>query len=158
MKRYTYLFAIALCSLTGCEPDDLCLVETPGTPQLIIVFYDMTQPENKKQVPNLQVKGLNLDSEIHNGTTDSIAIPLKVIGIESNFVFTKSENNNVDFEESITFKYDSFDRFISRACGYQKNFTNISLERSNPPKWIESINIITDTISDIKNTHVKILH
>lgn len=157
MKRYTYLFGLVLCSLTGCEPDDICLAETPGTPQLILVFYDASQPENKKEVLNLQVKGVDLDTDIHNGTVDSIAVPLKINDDMTSLVFTKSDNNML-LEESITFTYSSYDRFISRACGYQKNFTTLGAERSNPAVWIENVEILTDTISDIKTTHVKILH
>ena len=157
MKRYTYLFALAVCSFISCEPDDICLAETPGTPQLVVVFYNALQPENKKEVPDLQVKGLELDDVFHNGTSDSIAIPLKTKVLMTDFVFTKTENDVV-FEEEITFKYSGYDRFISRACGYQKNFTNVRSERINTATWIESIEVLTDTISDIKTTHVKILH
>ena len=157
MKRLTYLFALALCSLTGCEPDDICLAETPGTPQLVVVFYDALQPEIKKEASNLQVKGFGFETEIHNGTTDSIVIPLRTIENETAFVFTKTEND-IAFEEEITFKYETYDRFISRACGYQKNFTNIRSERLNSIVWINDIEIIKDSISDTNNTHVKILH
>ena len=157
MKRLTYLFALALCSLTGCEPDDICLAETPGTPQLVVVFYDALQPEIKKEASNLQVKGFGFETEIHKGTTDSIVIPLRTIENETAFVFTKTEND-IAFEEEITFKYETYDRFTSRACGYQKNFTNIRSERLNSIVWINDIEIIKDSISDTKNAHIKILH
>ncbi len=157
MKRNTYILALAICSFFGCEPDDICLAETPGTPQLVVVFYDAAQPENKKGVPNLQVKGLGMDIEIHSGTTDSISIPLKTNDIETNFVFTKTENS-INIQEAVTFKYNSYDHFISRACGYQKNFTNLRLENINSFEWINDIKILNDSISDTKVTHVKILH
>ena len=157
MKRYAFLFVLMVCSLSSCEPDDICLAETPGTPQLIFVFYDALQPGIKKEVPNLQVKGVGLDTDIHSGTTDSIAVPLKINDNMTTVMFTKTDNN-ILLEESIRFTYNSYDRFISRACGYQKNFTTLGAERSNPAIWIENIEILTDTISDIKTTHVKILH
>ncbi len=157
MKRYAFLFVLMVCSLSSCEPDDICLAETPGTPQLILVFYDALQPESKKEVPNLQVKGVGLDTDIHSGTTDSIAVPLKINDNMTTVMFTKTDNN-ILLEESIRFTYSSYDRFISRACGYQKNFTTLVAEHSNPAIWIENIEILTDTISDIKTTHVKILH
>lgn len=157
MKKLVYLFAFVLAGFISCEPDDICLAETPGTPSLIIVFYDNDQPESKKEVPNLQVKGLGLEAEFYSGTTDSIAIPLKINENATDFLLSKTEND-ILFEESITFKHDSYDRFLSRACGYQKIFTNLSTERTNSIVWIESIEIVTDTISDINNTHVKILH
>ena len=157
MRRYTYLFAIAIYGLVSCEPDDICLAETPGTPKLIIVFYDNAQPDTKKEVSNLQITGVGLDTAYHNSTTDSIAIPLKANETSTAYSFIKTEND-VAFEESVTFKYESYNIFISRACGYKKSFINVSAERSNNAVWIEKIEIITDTISDIKNTHVKILH
>jgi len=157
MRLFTYLFAIAACGLMGCEPDDICLAETPGTPKVSVVFYDHEQPENKKEVPNLNVTGLGVETAFHSGTTDSIAIPLKTNDISTTFNFTKSENNS-DFEESLTFKYDSYDVFISRACGYKKAFVNLSAERQNNSVWIKKIEIITDTISVTNSIDVKILH
>jgi len=157
MRIFTYLFAISACSLIGCEPDDICLAETPGTPKVTVVFYDHQQPENKKEVPNLNVIGLGMDTAFHSGTTDSIAIPLKTNEISTTFNFTKSEND-IDFEESLKFKYDSDDLFSSRACGYKKAFVNLSAERQNNSVWIKKIEILTDTISAIKSTNVKILH
>ena len=156
MRIQSYLFALAFI-LLGCEPDDICLAETPGTPQLIVVFYDKVQSEDKKQVSNLQITGLGSETTLFNGTTDSIAIPLKVKENSTTFIFTKTAND-VSLEETITFNYDSNDHFISRACGYQKIFTNVTSERLNRVVWIESIEIINNSISDTKHTHVKILH
>ena len=78
MKSYTYLFVIIICSLTSCEPDDICLEGISGTPNLIVVFYDSAQPENKKEVSNLKITGVGVETALHSGSTDSIAIPLKL--------------------------------------------------------------------------------
>jgi len=157
MKRYAYLLLLIACSLLGCEPDDICLAETPGTPQLIIVFYDKANPNTKKEVLDLQVKDMGSDALIHNGTTDSIALPLKTKELSTSFFLTKIENS-VSYNETLTLNYDTYDSFISRACGYKTNFTKLVYDPLNSASWIEGVIIVTDSISDIKTTHVKILH
>lgn len=157
MKRQTYLIAVLIISLLGCEPDDICLEETPGTPEVIVVFYDNNNPEVKKEVPNLQVKGVDFEAIIHEGTTDSISIPLKTLLSSSSFKLSKTENST-SFEDIVTFNYNSFDRFISRACGYKTTFKNVTVNQSNITSWIKNIELLTDSISDNKSTHVKILH
>lgn len=157
MKQYTYLLSVFLMGLFGCEPDDICLPETPGTPELIVVFYNETEPDAKKEVPDLQVKGLDSENVFHNGTTDSIAIPLKANEFETAFLFTKTENAII-YEEPFSLTYDAYDTFISRACGYKTNFKNLNFDDSNPSVWIKNVEVITDTISNNYNIHVKILH
>jgi hypothetical protein len=131
--------------IAGCEPDDICIEGIPGTPQLIIVFYDNDNPDQAKE------------ELLYDGTTDSIAIPLKIKENSSTFSFISTDNNTI-FEELLRVDYTTNDEFISRACGFKTSYKNISISHLNSATWIKNIKIITDSISNINKAHVKILH
>lgn len=157
MKKNIVHLLLLLTAFTSCEPDDICLAETVGTPELILVFYDNLQPDVKKEVPDLQIKGIGMDAIIHSGTTDSISVPLQTLTNSTTFLFTKTEND-LPVEETVLVNYQTFDVFISRACGFKTNFKNLTINTSNPSVWIKKTEIISDSISDVNTIHVKILH
>lgn len=157
MNKYSYFIALLATAFFSCEPDDICLAETPGTPNLIVVFYDETNPEVKKSVTDLQVKGIDTEGIAHTGTTDSILIPLKTKLSTTSFVFTTT-TNNTSSADTITLNYNTQDVFISRACGYKTTFTNLTSELSNSAILIKNVETVNTSISDSKTTHVKILH
>jgi hypothetical protein len=147
-----------LLCLCACEPDDICLEGTPGTPQLIVVFYDKNQPESKKSVSNLQVKGTDMETLLYDDAAlDSIALPLKTLTNSTSFSL-KATQNGIAAEDIITFNYNPKDKFISRACGYKTIFDNLTISTANTLNFINNIELITNSISDNNNTHVKILH
>jgi hypothetical protein len=157
MKQFLILGAVVLLCLCACEPDDICLEGTPGTPQLIVVFYDKDQPDTRKLVPDLQVKGVDIETLLYDATTDSIALPLRTLTNSASFSLKATQNGSAA-EDFITFNYTSEDEFISRACGYKTIFDNLTFSTTNSFNWIDNIEIINTSISDNKNTHVKILH
>ncbi len=157
MNKYSYFILLLATAFFSCEPDDICLAETPGTPNLIVVFYNEANPEVKKSVTDLQVKGVGTEGIAHTGTADSIVIPLKTKLYSTSFVFTTTVNNTSS-SDTLTLNYDTQDVFISRACGYKTTFTNLTSELSNSAVWIKKIEIVNTSISDSKTTHVKILH
>ena len=157
MKQFLTLSAVVLLCLCACEPDDICLEGTPGTPQLIVVFYDKNQPESKKSVSNLQVKGTDMETLLYDATLDSIALPLKTLTNSTSFSLKATQNGSAA-EDIITFNYTSEDEFISRACGYKTIFDNLTFSTTNSFNWIDNVEIINTSISDNNNTHVKILH
>ena len=157
MKKPLTIFTLLILCLTACEPDDICLEGTPGSPKLIVVFYDKNQTDTKKSVTDLQIKGVNREILLYDSTTDSIALPLKTILSSTSFSFIATQNGNT-LEDIIIFNYDPEDKFISRACGFKTRFNNLTFSTSNTLNWVEFIEILTDSISDTNNTHVKILH
>ena len=157
MKRIYYRFLLCMFLIAGCEPDDICIEGISGTPQLIIVFYDNDNPDQAKEVSGLQVKGMGKEELLYDGTTDSIAIPLKIKENSSSFSFISTDNNTI-FEELLRVDYTTNDEFISRACGFKTSYKNISISHLNSAAWIKNIKIITDSISNINKAHVKILH
>jgi len=157
MKQFLTLSAVVLLCLCACEPDDICLEGTPGTPQLIVVFYDKNQPESKKSVSNLQVKGTDMETLLYDATLDSIALPLKTLTNSTSFSL-KATQNGIDAEDIIAFNYNPKDEFISRACGYKTIFDNLTISTANTWNWIQDVEIINTSIPYNYNTHVKILH
>jgi len=157
MNKYSYIIVLLAAAFFSCEPDDICLAETPGTPNLIVVFYDEANPEVKKSAIDLQVKGIDKEGIAHTGTTDSILIPLKTKLSTTSFVFTTTINNTSS-TDTITVNYNTQDVFISRACGFKTIFINLTSELSNSAVWIKKLEILNNSISDSKTTHVKILH
>ena len=157
MKKLSTLIVVALLSLTSCEPDDICLEDTPRTPKLIVVFYDKNQSDSKKSITDLQVKGMDMEGILYNTTTDSIALPLKTLAGSTSFSLTATQNGNAA-EDIITFNYDPEDQFISRACGYKTIFNNLTFSTGNTLNFISEIEILTNSISISNNIHVKILH
>jgi hypothetical protein len=157
MKKLSTLIVLALLSLTSCEPDDICLEDTPRTPKLIVVFYDKNQSDSKKSITDLQVKGMDMEGILYNTTTDSIALPLKTLAGSTSFSLTATQNGNAT-EDIITFNYDPEDQFISRACGYKTIFNNLTFSTGNTLNFISEIEILTTSISISNNIHVKILH
>ena len=157
MKKLLTLIAVLILCPTACEPDDICLEGTTGSPNLIVVFYDKNQTDTKKSVTDLQIKGLDMETLLYDSTTDSISLPIKTISNSTSFSLIATQNGNT-LEDIITFNYDPEDKFISRACGFKTRFNNLTFSTSNTLNWVEFIEILTDSISDTNNTHVKILH
>ena len=173
MSKYLFLFLIIL-TIYNCESDDICPESTLTTPRLIVTFYDVDNPEERKNIESLGVyivknSELMLINEINSINTDSIAIPLRDDESISNFKFCK------DFSEDITvipsglpnhvyFDYEISESFVSRACGFINNY-NLSVALPYDPfetpgntNWISEVIILNDSVTNENQSHVKILH
>ena len=104
MKKLLTLIAVLILCLTACEPDDICLEGTTGSPNLIVVFYDKNQTDTKKSVTDLQIKGLDMETLLYDSTTDSISLPIKTISNSTSFSLIATQNGNT-LEDIITFNY-----------------------------------------------------
>ncbi len=148
-------------ALNSCEPDDICLSTIADTPKMVIVFYDDSNGL-KKEVKNLQIKGLENSNIYYQKTTDSITIPLKNLDKTTAYSLTKnhSENTNqTENSDNILINYEYNHVFISRACGYISNYdlNKIVIENDNS-NWIIRSQITNPNIYDEKSIHVKIFH
>lgn len=178
MKKYYYLGITLLASmltvfLMSCERDDICTEDTLTTPQLIVTFYDIDNPEELKSVESLRITdedGANIYTTGDRTTRDSIAIPLRILSDLTSYQFiVNSEDDDSDMEigntDLITFQYTTEEIFLSRACGYIANFTlnetdgvSITTDTDN---WIDPVNgieIVNANIQDETSAHVKIYH
>ena len=72
MGLFIWMFLIPLIS---CEKDDVCNEGTPGTPRLIIRFYDHENPTTFKGLPGIFVQEVKQENPIYYTEFDSIAIP-----------------------------------------------------------------------------------
>ncbi len=116
---------------------------------------------NKKISPWIIIKPIGNDKEIQKGGDESLALPLDLQEIVTQFEFIQnsgSENENID---TLQINYGRIDKFINRACGYRANFileplSAIILNSGN--NWIKGFIILKDTVSDEKAAHLGILH
>jgi hypothetical protein len=146
--------------LLSCEKDDICLEGTPATPRMIILFKDHENPQSKKQVTKLLIKGLGQVDSLTIFSGDSIAIPLR-----NNYEFTQYEftlnTSSPTLSDSLQINHRQFDIYINRACGYKSNFileNPFYYKLTNGDGWIKSIEKIRDTLSDEKKSHLAIYH
>jgi len=174
------LCLLLLCSLllTNCERDDICPEETPTTPQLIIRFYDLANPENFKNVPNFRIQGVGNENilGIYAGTsaTDSIVLPLRTDTMMTAYSlhkeYTYDDNDTPDDtsddiiggnEDIITINYDTESIYVSRACGYKTVFRNVEISvNDDGDAWIELVQPVND-IQSVENetaAHFNIWH
>lgn len=160
------IFLIALAILLfSCENDDICV--EPNTPRLIIRFYDIDNPNNKKAVPFLGVKldgqeAYYVDSGISQ-SPDSITIPLEVVKDLTKIKLVKlgqdpvEDNDEID---EIELTYGRSEEFVSQSCGFRIIYNNVKSTNSPNHTWIKEIVPISDSlnITDERRHHIKIYH
>ena len=173
MNHFKLILLTMSFLIISCEKDDICPESTQTTPQLVVTFYDLLDPQQSKTVESLAVFAIK-DSElilienINGINTDSIAIPLRNdIGV-SNFKFIKnySVEGNIIFGDlnHVYIDYEMTDVFISRACGFITNYSILSLVPydilQDPPVigWIDGYEIVNPIVTNENQAHVKILH
>ena len=170
-SRY-WIVSIIFVLLT-CESDDICPESTQTTPRIVITFYDINNPNEKKNVESLGIYivnngQINIIEGFEGINTDSIAIPLRDDELESNFMLSKDFSDATVIPSGQTnhvyFNYEINEIFVSRACGFINNY-NLSLalpydpaDTSDPTSWISDIIILNDSITNENQSHVKILH
>jgi hypothetical protein len=161
INRIILLLVSILC-LNGCTKDDICSGETPTTPLLIIVFKDIDNPLEAKNVPNLSViADYANDVEVFSGSAiDSIAIPLRTGADSTRFRFSNENDlgtfNNIDI---VSFNYQRQDIYVNRACGYKTIYSNLeSVLDLDANNWILNFEIENQIIEDETKAHITIFH
>jgi hypothetical protein len=162
MKKILVLLLITI-NLSSCEKDDICTDET--TPQLVLEFYDISNPSIKKPVVNLTITAEGQPSlGTFNGQT-KILLPLNTSQDQTKYSLKlNSTSINGSNEDFLEFNYTRQDIFVSRACGFKTIFelnqTPLGLIKSEPTIedgfWIQDINLLTSNISTENETHIKI--
>jgi len=170
MQKNSLILILVMMLSFGCEKDDICSAATGTTPKLILRFYDISDEEETKSVPNLLVYGVNDVDEIvlfdHIGLTaankDSIAIPLRTDGSATRFVLHRDFEND-DFNtgnfDIITANYIYEEVYVSRACGYKTIYNELALDlATDTENWVINSEIINTTVENETTAHVKIFH
>ena len=149
MVKYFFATLLTLTILASCQKDDFCV--DPITPNLVIRFYDNTDPEDYKKVSGLTVWADGLGEVYTDVSTDSIALQL-----DPAEDFTIYHLSTATGEDQITINYLRNEVFVSRSCGYKYNFTELDLtDVSN--NWILNTEITNETVEN-ETEHIKILH
>uniref|UniRef100_UPI004048F1EF DUF6452 family protein n=1 Tax=Gelidibacter sp. TaxID=2018083 RepID=UPI004048F1EF len=162
---------IALCFLS-CERDDICASTTGTTPNLIIRFYDINNPETLKSVRQLSIFGEGNEDELILGrtNTDSINLPLKFDdeGILTNtrFILKKDtdfddieDDNNFSNSDIIQITYTPEFIYVSRACGYKSVFNEAQISYDNDgDNWIINTEVLNPTVENENAAHIIIYH
>lgn len=150
-------------AFSGCEKDDICVDEI--TPQLVVEFYDISNPTVLKNVVNLKVTADGMTDALNtfNGVS-KIRLPLKTNEDITRYRLLLNSNSSTAFNEDILeFNYTRENVYVSRACGFKTvfelNSTNgILLSDIATPDglWIQDTNLQTNSIVTENEVHLKI--
>ncbi len=173
------LAVFLLLSVCTCERDDICPEDVPTTPKLLLEFFDVSNQENTKNVPNLRVQGIGNDVALSNfqgGSTEStVELPLKTDESSTQFSFIRDyaindngtpNDTSDDFatgnEDIITINYITQNVYVSRACGYKTVYraVNIQFDEDDMDRWIVLAQPVNDnqSIEDETTTHFNFFH
>ena len=161
MFKKIFLFSLLIILLLNCEKDDICLEGTPGTPRLIIRFFDHNERMTLKSLSNVSIKAINRDEDYIVFSGDSLVIPLKLISNSTIYTFTHlNDLGTQEKVDTIKFNYKREDYYINRACGFLSNliFTNPAVEIMNKESQFSHFNILKDTIKNENQAHLAIYH
>lgn len=162
MKKIMLLL-IVVFTFSGCEKDDICTDET--TPQLVIEFYDVSNPTTLKNVAGLKITGEGMPNELNTFSgVSTIKLPLDVTGdsVKYSMILNSSSATNAN-EDFLQFNYTRNNVYVSRACGYRTIFELnspggvIHTDSATPDLlWIQSFDVQTTTIDTENEIHLKI--
>tara|TARA_B100000963_G_scaffold361304_1_gene396025 strand:- start:10126 stop:10605 length:480 start_codon:yes stop_codon:yes gene_type:complete len=159
LKNSLFLFFL-IWFITGCEKDDICLRETPGTPRLVVEFFDINNKNNLKSTNGLKIIGKGKENLLYEDDTSSLLLPLKNNQNTSTFIFFVNNNDSI-LSDTIQFKYLVNDIYINRACGFKSEFildNNPIKFISNNLNFIKDFNLKNSTVSDEDEVHLSIYH
>ena len=156
-----FIFCLSLLCI-GCEKDDICNEGTPGTPRLIIRFYDHAAPNTLKSVPTIQLKEINQDNIYRSFSSDSIAIPMDLSKTFTRYAFILSSSTaSVTLADTLQFNHPyRNDRYSRRACGFSAEYTlgQPAITTIGSITWYVNSSIKLDTIRNEEQAHLAIYH
>lgn len=159
-KRISF-YSLLIIFIFNCEKDDICLEGTPGTPRLIIRFFDQNEKIIPKPLSNVTIKALGKDEDYVVFSGDSLGIPLKLISNSTIYTFTYLDVlDNQDKIDTLKFNYKREDYYVNRACGFLSNliFTTPALEILDKESIFLGFKILNDTIKNENQAHLAIYH
>ncbi len=161
MFRRIIFYSLLIIFIFNCEKDDICLEGTPGTPRLIIRFFDQNEKIIPKPLSNLTIKALSKDEDYVIFSGDSLGIPLKLTSNSTIYTFTYLDVlDNQEKIDTLKFNYKREDYYVNRACGFLSNliFTNPALEILDKESIFLGFKILNDTIKNENQAHLAIYH
>lgn len=161
MFKRILFYSLLIIFIFNCEKDDICLEGTPGTPRLIIRFFDQNEKIIPKPLSNLTIKALSKDEDYVIFSGDSLGIPLKLISNSTIYTFTYLDIlDNQEKIDTLKFNYKREDYYVNRACGFLSNliFTTPALEILDKESIFLGFKILNDTIKNENQAHLAIYH
>jgi hypothetical protein len=187
LKNFKFIILFLVIGLVNCERDDICAASTETTPRLLIEFYDITNPEELKNVPRLTLYGEGLVTDengdpteptiftdatiVFNLNTNAVALPLKIDTettetaiTTTRYILEKDTNLRLDEtgesnKDILQISYETEFVYVSRACGYKSIFKNLNVTQINDGDNWTSLPITDVTTIENENTvHVRINH
>ena len=155
---------VCLCFLFfGCEKDDICNEGTPGTPKLVIRFYDQENPTETKGLPGIKIQYIAQEYPLYELTSsDSIALPMDLSTNATRYAFIlPTSTASLTVADTLQFNHHMrIDEYTRRACGYKASFQLIDppVSTTNSASWFIRAEILTDTISNEEQAHLAIYH
>ena len=161
MYKKIFFCSLFIIFLFNCEKDDICLEGTPGTPRLVVRFFDQNEKIIPKSLSNVRIKALSEDEEYIVFSGDSLAIPLKLVSNTTVYTFTLPDNSaNQERIDTLKFNYKREDYYINRACGFLSNliFTTPAVEILDKESIFLGFNVLKDTIKNENQAHLAVYH
>ncbi|MAJ36550.1 MAG: hypothetical protein CMC19_01225 [Flavobacteriaceae bacterium] len=167
-QRFKLLLSIVGCILlTQCEKDDVCV--EGDTALLHIAFYDKDATDEQplpKVVNKLRVISVDENATVNTFTDrssqDDILIPLDSRKNIGDFILISNSATEDNLEtgqiEDIRISYTPEAVYISRACGFVGQYTDLGIEQTGLSSWISSIEINNTRIDNSDEIHVSIFH
>ena len=160
MKLKTYILALAtLLVYSSCEKDDVC-VENDSV-YVNLVFYDVEDGSTAKSVSGFSLLDLNGDivRNYDNTTVASIALVLPTSQSSYDLILqkrTEVDGLTINTNDTLNFNYTPKATYVSRACGYIRTYTDLSIDSTS--NWISGVVVNTPEINSNNDEHVAILH
>lgn len=155
--------ALLVILLNACERDDLCSNTFQVTPNLVIEFYDINEPESPKPVANFGFVAVGTTDTIFINNVSEISLPLRTNQNSTAYLFATNTNNPATFNvDEVRFNYAINDVYVNRACGFRTEFLDLQALRINAQtpetNWIRNLSVQRSNIRDENEAHLYIFH
>ncbi len=138
----------------SCQHSDICPADTPGTPRLVIQFFDDQRPGLIKPVTGFNARVIGDTTYYFNTPVNDsvVALPLQTNRHKTTYELVLHQDDSTKTKrDTITFTYTPEDVFINRACGFKSIFTDLGIEwKETKTGWIKNRRI-ADTAKQVKN-------
>jgi hypothetical protein len=160
MKVQNYILAlVSLLTLSSCEKDDVC-VENDSV-YINLVFYSVEDGSTAKSVSGFSLLDLNGDivQNYDNTTVSAIALVLPTSETSYDLILqkrTEVDGLTINTNDTLNFSYTPKATYVSRACGYIRTYTDLSINSTR--NWVNEVIVNIPEINSNNDEHVAILH
>ena len=159
-KPFVFLFFLGLF-VASCEKDDICNEGTPGTPRVVIRFYDQNNPSQFKSVSGFAFKEINQEKAYRLLSGDSTALPMDLSKAYTRYAVIISSNDSITIADTLQFNHgDRKDIYSRRACGFSAEYRLMDppITVIGSPTWYIRSTILLDSIRNEDQAHLAIYH